>query len=131
VAVAWSWPLTSEVNECVELYLRSLNTPSWRGAQLQENTGKTLPFYLTMWIFTKRSNHQNSLRIYLPHTSYNPSPYYPPTSHCPDNTEWCVTHSAPHYIITQISVSLPPSQVQLFSWVLYFDRLVFNVLPSK
>jgi hypothetical protein len=35
---AWSWPLTpsnAEVKECVELYLHSPNTPSWRGAQLK------------------------------------------------------------------------------------------------
>jgi hypothetical protein len=37
-------PSSAEVKECVDLYLHSPNTPSWRGAQL--NTGKTLPFYL-------------------------------------------------------------------------------------
>jgi hypothetical protein len=32
---AWSWPLTSiycRGQECVELYIHSPNTPSWRGA---------------------------------------------------------------------------------------------------
>jgi hypothetical protein len=29
-------PSSSEVNECVELYIHSLNTSSWRGAQLKE-----------------------------------------------------------------------------------------------
>jgi hypothetical protein len=32
---------SAEVKECVELYLRSPNTPSWRGASL--STGTTLP----------------------------------------------------------------------------------------
>jgi hypothetical protein len=35
-------PSTSEVKECVELYLHSTNTPSWRGAYL--STGATLTF---------------------------------------------------------------------------------------
>jgi hypothetical protein len=29
-------PSSAEVKECVELYLHSPNTPSWRGAQLKE-----------------------------------------------------------------------------------------------
>jgi hypothetical protein len=33
---------SAEVKECVELYLDSPNTPSWRGAQLK-STGTTLP----------------------------------------------------------------------------------------
>jgi hypothetical protein len=40
-------PQTSaEVKECVELYLHSPITPSWRGAQLKEATGTTLPLPL-------------------------------------------------------------------------------------
>jgi hypothetical protein len=38
-AGAWSWPLTSiycQDQECVELYLHSPNTPSWRGTQLKK-----------------------------------------------------------------------------------------------
>jgi hypothetical protein len=38
-AGAWSWPLTSILcrdQECVELYLHSPNTPSWRDAQLKQ-----------------------------------------------------------------------------------------------
>jgi hypothetical protein len=47
-AGAWSWPLTpssAEVEEYVELYLHSPNTPSWRGAQLKhrDNFTFTLP----------------------------------------------------------------------------------------
>jgi len=34
-------PSSSEVKECVELYLHSSNTTSWRGAWL--STGTTLP----------------------------------------------------------------------------------------
>jgi hypothetical protein len=46
-------PSSAEVKECMELYLHSSNTPSWRGAYL--STGTTLPLlylYLTpqiMW----------------------------------------------------------------------------------
>jgi len=37
----YSPPSSAEMKECVELYLHSLNTSSWRGAYL--STGKTLP----------------------------------------------------------------------------------------
>jgi hypothetical protein len=33
---------SAEAKECVDLYLHSLNTPSWRGAQLY-STGTNLP----------------------------------------------------------------------------------------
>jgi hypothetical protein len=36
-------PSSAEVKECVELYLHSRNTPSWRGAQFKESTGTTSP----------------------------------------------------------------------------------------
>jgi hypothetical protein len=39
-------PSSAEVKECVELYLHSSNTPSWRGAQL--STGTTLPLSLPL-----------------------------------------------------------------------------------
>jgi hypothetical protein len=39
-------PSSAEVEECVELYLHSPNTPSWRGAQLKESTGTTSPLLL-------------------------------------------------------------------------------------
>jgi hypothetical protein len=53
-AGAWSWPLTpssSEVKECVELYLHSPNTPPWRGAQLKHRDNLT--FYLYWMTFPK------------------------------------------------------------------------------
>jgi hypothetical protein len=40
----YSPPSCAEVKECVELYLHSPNTPSWRGASL--STGITLPLPL-------------------------------------------------------------------------------------
>jgi hypothetical protein len=42
----WSWPLTSiqcRGQECVELYLHSPNTSSWRGGQSRKSTGTTSP----------------------------------------------------------------------------------------
>jgi hypothetical protein len=39
-------PSNTEVKECVELYIHSPNTPSWRGAQLKKRTGTTLPLPL-------------------------------------------------------------------------------------
>jgi hypothetical protein len=33
---------SAEIKECVELYLHSPNTPSWRGAQLMKSTGTIL-----------------------------------------------------------------------------------------
>jgi hypothetical protein len=38
-------PSSTEIEECVGLYLHSPNTPSWRGAQLKETQGQ-LYFYL-------------------------------------------------------------------------------------
>jgi len=36
---------SAEVKECVELYLHSPNTPSWRGAQLKHRDNFTFTFY--------------------------------------------------------------------------------------
>jgi hypothetical protein len=47
---AWSWPLTSILcrgQECVELYLHSPNTPSWRGSQLKHRDNFTFTYLLT------------------------------------------------------------------------------------
>jgi len=33
-------PSSAEIKECVELYLESTNTPSWRGAQLKTAQGQ-------------------------------------------------------------------------------------------
>jgi hypothetical protein len=41
----YSPPFTAEVKECVELYLHSPNTPSWRGAQLKHRNNFTFTFY--------------------------------------------------------------------------------------
>jgi hypothetical protein len=41
-------PTSAEVKECMQLYLHSPNTPSWRGAEL--STGPTLPFYLYLYL---------------------------------------------------------------------------------
>jgi hypothetical protein len=51
VAGAWIWPLTSiycRGQECVELYLHSPITLSWRCAQLKESTGTTSPLPFTI-----------------------------------------------------------------------------------
>jgi len=48
-AGAWSWPLSSvqcRVQECMELYFHSPNTPSWRGAQLKEKHRNIFTFTL-------------------------------------------------------------------------------------
>jgi hypothetical protein len=48
-------PSTAEVKDCVELYLHSPNTPSWRGAQLKHRDNFTV--YL-LWVgggFKERS----------------------------------------------------------------------------
>jgi hypothetical protein len=42
-------PSSSEVKECVELYLHSPNTPSWRGAQLKKAQGQ---LYLYLHLYT-------------------------------------------------------------------------------
>jgi hypothetical protein len=41
IILASSPPSNAEVKECVELYLHSLNTPSWRGAQLKHRDSFT------------------------------------------------------------------------------------------
>jgi hypothetical protein len=40
-----SSPSSAEVRQCVELYLHSLNMPSWRGAQLKHRENFNLPLY--------------------------------------------------------------------------------------
>jgi hypothetical protein len=42
----YSPPPSAEAKEKVELYFHSPSTSLWRGAQLKESTGITLPFYL-------------------------------------------------------------------------------------
>jgi hypothetical protein len=44
----YSPPSSVEVKECVELYLYSPSTPSWRGAQFKQSTRTTLPFTFTI-----------------------------------------------------------------------------------
>jgi hypothetical protein len=46
-AEAWSWPLTSGVKECMELYLHSLSMLSRRGAQFKKNHRDNYIFTLT------------------------------------------------------------------------------------
>jgi hypothetical protein len=41
-----SLPSSAKVKECVELYLHSPNTPSWRGAQLKHKDNFSFTFYL-------------------------------------------------------------------------------------
>jgi hypothetical protein len=48
-----SLPPNAEVKECVELYLHSPNTPSWRGAQLKKAQGQ---LYLYLYLY----NNMNS-----------------------------------------------------------------------
>jgi hypothetical protein len=48
-------PSSAEVNEFVELYIHSPNTPSWQGAQLKKNSmGTTLPLLLLFNFYLKR-----------------------------------------------------------------------------
>jgi hypothetical protein len=56
-AGAWSWPLiqsSAEVKECVELYLHSPNTPSWRGVQLKHRDN------FTFYIHTRQTSFRYS-----------------------------------------------------------------------
>jgi hypothetical protein len=39
-------PIGAEVKECVEVYIHSPNTPSWRDAQLNKKAQRHLYFYL-------------------------------------------------------------------------------------
>jgi hypothetical protein len=45
-----SLPSSAEIKECVELYLHSPNTPSWRGAQLKHRDNFTFTFTTDMFI---------------------------------------------------------------------------------
>jgi hypothetical protein len=68
-AGTWSWPLTpssAEVKECVELYLHSPNTPSWRGAQLKHRGNFTLVYTLLLRVGTCGGAMTVSLSKYLP-----------------------------------------------------------------
>jgi hypothetical protein len=66
-------PSSAEVKECVELYLHSPNTPSWRGAQLQHRDNVPLPlrlpllmqhsFHLPQWMLCNFCSSKKSLNI--------------------------------------------------------------------
>jgi hypothetical protein len=62
----WSWPLTSvqcRGKECVELYLHSSNTPSWRGAQLKHRDNFTfLRMHLVLALVWYTSRTRNGVR---------------------------------------------------------------------
>jgi hypothetical protein len=40
----------AEIEQCVETYFHSPNTPSWRGAQLKQNTENKAEFMLIMYL---------------------------------------------------------------------------------
>jgi len=51
-------PYRAEVKECVELYIHSPNTPSWRDTELK-STGTTLPWLsLRCWTILMRLGHR-------------------------------------------------------------------------
>jgi len=54
---------SAEVKECVELYLLSPNTPSWRGAHLKRSTGTTLPFIARLCVHRLQS-HQIQMNVH-------------------------------------------------------------------
>jgi hypothetical protein len=47
-------PPSAEVKECVEIYLHSPNTPSWRGAQLKHRDDFPFTFFLAQIARSKR-----------------------------------------------------------------------------
>jgi hypothetical protein len=56
-------PSSTEVKECVEIYIHSPNTPSWCGAQLKKSTGTTLPLPFTFKLLSTFLNFFSSQRI--------------------------------------------------------------------
>jgi hypothetical protein len=65
-AEAWIWPLTSiwcRGQDCVELYLRSPNTPSWSGAHLKAQG--QLHLCLCLWIHWDNLNGGKTSRVYV------------------------------------------------------------------
>jgi 5-methylcytosine-specific restriction endonuclease McrA len=64
-------PSSAEVKECVELYLHSPNTPSWRGAQLKKHRDNfTYTFYLyfrrcEVWLWNSRNDFIASIPLCL------------------------------------------------------------------
>jgi hypothetical protein len=73
-------PSSAEVKECVELYLHSPNTPSWRGAQLKishrDNFTFTLFINMNQWENpTTHITQASSFRLYVaPSLLYATSP---------------------------------------------------------
>jgi hypothetical protein len=49
-------PSSAEVKECVELYLHSPNTPSWRGARLKHRDNFTLPYLLRRYTTVRKKD---------------------------------------------------------------------------
>jgi hypothetical protein len=56
---------SAEVKECVELYLLSPNTPSWRGAHLKRSTGTTLPLPVLPFVRNYNSDINSRRRAAL------------------------------------------------------------------
>jgi hypothetical protein len=54
-----SLPSSAEVKELVELYLHSLNTPSWRGTQGEQRDNFTFTFTETFFAFGSYKNPKN------------------------------------------------------------------------
>jgi hypothetical protein len=56
-------PSSAEVKECVELYLDSPNTPSWRGVQLKKAQGQLYLYFL--YTHTHLQNTGSSLQFHI------------------------------------------------------------------
>jgi hypothetical protein len=59
-------PSSAEVKECVELYLHSPNTPSWRGAQLKNGDNFTFTSYMCQQYGKKKELSPSSTTLNCP-----------------------------------------------------------------
>jgi len=86
---AWSWPLTSIYSrgqECVELYLHSHNTPSWRSSQLKRKLRDNFTFTFTLTHIRVGISSgllpsgflTKILYEFISHPCYMPRPSHPP-----------------------------------------------------
>jgi hypothetical protein len=66
-----SLPYSAEVKECVELYLHTPNTPSWRGAVKKEAQGQLyLYFYITKISMSKMFTVLTLYSTFLAYLTY-------------------------------------------------------------
>jgi hypothetical protein len=117
-AGAWSWPppSSSEVKGCLELYLRSPNTPPWRCAQLKQ-AQRQLCFYLYLQFVIHVNIHWVQLNQAIDKLS---------------NTKWCIhVLSGARSMMSEFERSRIERRSQLAATVFSFEDIKYNFVEQS